>query len=197
MDEKTAENTEKDKGLEPKKGPTFKQSVFEFIKFFIIAALIVVPIRMWVAQPFIVSGSSMVPNFHNGEYLVIDEFSYHFREPQRGEVIIFRYPNDLSKFFIKRIIGLPNERLEINNNEIRVFNEEFPDGVFLNENFLQNENIHMANMNVSLNSDQYFVMGDNRNMSSDSRNWGPLGENLIIGRAWLRLWPFNEISIFP
>ena len=171
-----------------------KQSLIEFVKFFLIAILIVVPIRLWVAQPFIVSGSSMNPNFENGEYLIIDEFSYHFRQPERGEVIIFRYPLDQSKFFIKRIIGLPNEKFEIKNNQIYIYNEIFPEGILIEESYINN-NKPMTNKTIALKDNEYFVMGDNRNMSSDSRIWGTLDEKLIIGRAWIRLWPFTKASI--
>jgi len=176
------------------KKPSFKQSLWEFVKFALIAALIVIPVRMWVAQPFIVSGSSMSPNFENGEYLIVDEFSYHFREPQRGEIIIFRYPQNPSKFFIKRIIGLPEEKLEIKGDAIYVFNEEFPDGMLLKENYLP-QKTQTAHLTAELGEGDYFVLGDNRSMSSDSRIWGELPRELITGRAWIRLWPFNRAFI--
>jgi signal peptidase I len=172
----------------------FKKSLWEFVKFFIIAAIIVVPIRLWVAQPFIVSGSSMTPNFEHGEYLIIDEFSYHFRKPQRGEVIIFRYPQNPSKFFIKRVIGLPEEKVQITGHEIYIYNKDFPQGMQINESY-QKEKKEIANLTIKLGNGEYFVLGDNRLMSSDSRIWGPLHENLIIGRAWIRLWPINKVSI--
>ncbi|MFC1756881.1 signal peptidase I [Patescibacteria group bacterium] len=174
--------------------PTFKESLFEFIKFALIAIIIVVPIRLWVAQPFIVNGDSMSPNFENGEYLIVDEFSYHFREPERGEVIIFRYPQNPSKFFIKRIIGLPEERVEIIDDQIYIYNEEFPQGILIRESYLK-EPINTANLITILESQEYFVLGDNRTRSSDSRLWGALPEDLIMGRAWVRLWPFNKMSI--
>ncbi|MBU1091615.1 signal peptidase I [Patescibacteria group bacterium] len=173
----------------------FKQSVWEFIKFVIIAVIIVVPIRLWVAQPFIVSGSSMVPNFENGEYLIVDEFSYHFREPQRGEVIIFRFPQDPSRFFIKRIIGLPGEKVEMKNDNIHIYNEEFPEGMTIEESYLADDLKTGNGLIMILDENEYFVLGDNRSMSSDSRIWGSLDKDLVIGRAWIRLWPFNKISI--
>lgn len=172
-----------------------KQSLWEFIKFAVIAAVIVVPIRLWVAQPFIVSGSSMIPSFQNGEYLIIDEFSYHFREPARGEVIIFRYPQNPKKFFIKRIIGLPQEKIEITDSKIYIYNQETPEGMLINESYLKNVEVFMLDSMITLGENEYFVLGDNREISSDSRIWGPLEEDLIIGRAWIRLWPFNKASI--
>jgi len=182
--------------MEEEKKQSFKQSAWEFVKFFLIAALIVIPIRLWVAQPFIVSGASMLPNFENGEYLIIDEFSYHFREPQRGEVIIFRFPHDTSKFFIKRVIGLPNETIVIDNNQIFIYNEIHTNGMLIEENYLPGK-ISMNDQTTTLKENEFFVMGDNRQMSSDSRIWGALTENFIIGRAWLRLWPFTKLGIFP
>jgi signal peptidase I len=144
-----------------------KDTNWEFIKFFIIVVLIIVPFRLWIAQPFIVSGASMEPTFENGDYLIVDELSFHLRDPKKGEVIIFRYPLNPSKFFIKRVMGLPNETIYINNNKI------------------------------ILNEEEYFVLGDNRQASSDSRIWGSVNKNLIVGRAFLRLWPFNKLGIMP
>ncbi len=178
----------------PEENGGFRQSLWEFVKFFLIAVLIVVPIRVWVAQPFIVSGSSMIPNYENGQYLIVDEFSYHFREPARGEVIIFRAPPDPSEFYIKRIIGLPGETVQISNGQITIFNSQFPNGTVLKESYLPNDYTG-SNLSVNLSPDEYFVLGDNRPMSSDSRVWGPLKANLIVGRAWLRLWPINKAAI--
>lgn len=188
-EEKTTETVEKAENT-----TGFRQSLWEFIKFFLIAVLVVIPIRIWVAQPFIVSGSSMTPNFENGEYLIVDEFSYHFRQPVRGEVIIFRAPRDTSEFYIKRIIGLPEERIKISDGEITVFNTEFPGGTKISESYIKNTS-RDREMDITLKASEYFVLGDNRPMSSDSRVWGPLEESLIIGRAWLRLWPVNKASI--
>ena len=181
----------------PGKIAGFRKATFEFLKYCLIAAIVVVPIRMWVAQPFLVSGSSMVPSFEHGEYLIVDEFSYHFTEPQRGEVIIFRYPNDPSKFFIKRIVGLPEEKMEIKNGKAIIFNQQFPEGIALDEGYvIQNGNYSMDDLSVTLGADEYFVMGDNRPMSSDSRIWGTLSRDLIVGRAWIRLWPLQKASIY-
>lgn len=144
-----------------------ENSIWDTVKFTIIAILIILPIRLWVAQPFIVSGASMEPTFDNGDYLFIDSLSYHFNKPQKNDVIIFRYPLSPSKFFIKRVIGLPKETIEFDGKEI------------------------------TLKEGEYFVIGDNRQVSSDSRVWGPVPENLIVGRAFLRLWPFNKMDLLP
>jgi signal peptidase I len=170
-------------------------SVWEITKFAFIALLIVIPIRTFIAQPFIVSGASMFPTFENGQYLIVDELSYRLGEPERYDVVIFRYPKDTTKFFIKRIMGLPNETLEIKNNEIIIKNSEHPEGFKLDQSFI--EETTYENMSSEIKTDEYFVMGDNRIASSDSRYWGTVPRKLIVGKAFARLLPFNKASIFP
>jgi len=175
--------------------PEEKESVWDIIRFTIIALAIVVPIRMFVAQPFIVSGDSMYPTFHNAEYLIVDELTYRISHPKRGDVIIFRYPNNPSRYFIKRVIGLPGETVTIKNNSVTITNKEHPEGFVLDENYL---NVEVSgNQTTELSDTDYFVMGDNRPASSDSRAWGPLPENFIVGRALVRLMPIQKFSVFP
>ncbi len=169
--------------------------IIETLKFSLIAILIVLPFRIFIAQPFLVSGASMSPNFETGHYLIVDQLSYNFTEPARGEVIVFKYPGDHKKFFIKRIIGLPNETVLIKSSKIFIKNEENPNGFELKEPYIKNLGNNESEM--SLGEDEYFVMGDNRPASSDSRTWGSLPKDLIIGRAFLRLFPFNQIEFFP
>jgi len=177
------------------KEPTTRQSIWELVRFAFIAIIIVIPIRMFVAQPFIVSGSSMVPTFQNDQYLIVDELTYHFKSPQRGDVIVFHYPNDPSKFFIKRIIGLPNETIDVKTGEVSITNKEHPDGFKVDQPYVTN---HSADSeHYELKDGEYYVMGDNRPASYDSRGWGPVKSNLIVGRVFLRLLPFNKISTFP
>jgi len=173
----------------------FLTEAWDLVKFAIIALAIVVPVRMFIAQPFVVSGESMFPTFNDGQYLIIDEISYILGTPHRGDVVIFRYPNDTKRFFIKRIIGMPNEKIIINNGEVIIVNKENKDGFILKEPYL-NE-FFDTTINYETKDNEYFVMGDNRNKSSDSRTWGKLPEKLIIGRAYLRLLPFKEISHLP
>lgn len=169
---------------------------YDLLRFTFILALIVIPLRIFVIQPFFVKGGSMLPNFQDKNYLIIDQISYRFTEPQRGDVVVFRPPNDPSRFYIKRIIAEPGERIVIDGYEPKVFNEEHPEGIILDESLYIDE--HMENrIDISLSDGEYFVMGDNRRNSSDSRAWGPLQEDAIRGRVWLRLYPFNKISIFP
>lgn len=171
------------------------ESVWDLIKFAIIALLIVVPIRMFIAQPFVVSGESMFPTFHDGEYLIVDELSYNVGDPKRRDVIVFRYPNDTKRFFIKRIIGLPNEEIVIKNGKIEIINKENPDGFILDEPYI-NEDFDTT-YSYKTGDDEFFVLGDNRNRSSDSRVWGILPNKLIMGRAYLRLLPLKNISYLP
>lgn len=170
--------------------------MFEIVKFTILALLIVTPFRFFVAQPFIVSGASMEPTFDPREYLVIDELSYRFEKPQRGDVVIFRYPQDPSTFFIKRIVAMPGETISFTRGEMRI---RAADGteVALEEPYTQGSMRTTPDQETTLHDDEYFVLGDNRSASSDSRVWGPLQEKYIIGRAYARLFPFTEISILP
>ncbi|MBI3420679.1 MAG: signal peptidase I, partial [Candidatus Sungbacteria bacterium] len=160
---------------------------WELLKAFLIAVVIIVPIRYFLVQPFFVRGASMEPTFDDGQYLVIDQLSYRFREPQRGEVIVFRYPNQPSQFFIKRIIGLPGETVHIENGQVLIQNSHHPDGVILNEVPYLPADIRTGGQEtVTLAEHEYFVLGDNRPSSSDSRSWGPLPAGGIIGRVWVR-----------
>jgi signal peptidase I len=176
-----------------------KENFFvELIKYALLAFIIVIPFRMFVAQPFIVNGASMSPTFDTGEYLIVDRFSYHFTEPERGDVIIFRSPNNPSKFFIKRVIGLPGELVRIQNGTAHIVNTTNGDVFIIDENYLSEDiKTFSGTENVLLGNDDYFVMGDNRNASSDSREWGPVEKNAIIGRAFLRLTPPQKIHLFP
>src|ERR1035437_2491334 len=171
------------------------EDFLDLAKFIIIALVIVIPIRMFIAQPFVVSGESMFPTFHDGEYLIVDEISYIVGTPHRGDVVVFRYPNDTKRFFIKRIIGLPNEEVSINNGKITIINKENPNGFILNEPYIDEQFNTTASYKTG--SGQYFVMGYNRNRSSDSRSWGLLPSKLLIGRVYLRLLPVKDISYLP
>jgi signal peptidase I len=171
-----------------------KKDLSDLIKYFFIALLITIPIKLYVAQPFVVSGESMLPSFEDGEYLVIDELSYYLREPERGEVVIFRYPLDTSKYFIKRIIGLPGEKVEIIGSIVSIITKD-GEKITIEESYISEPD--NRNFDVLLSDNEYFVMGDNRPASSDSRIWGPVKENLIIGRVYLRVLPINEFEILP
>lgn len=168
-----------------------ENSIWEFIKVVVISVAIVLPIRAYIAQPFIVSGASMEPNFHDGEYLIIDELTYAFRAPERGEVIVFRYPLNPSEFFIKRILGLPGEAVEIKNGKIFINGEVSPESYISAEI----EKDTLPNLKAKLGENDYFVLGDNRPKSSDSRFWGALPKGKIMGRVLLRLWPVAKAGV--
>lgn len=178
-----------------KKTSNKKKDIIDIIKYIVIAILIVIPVRMFIAQPFIVSGESMYSTFLDGDYLIIDEISYNLGSPHRGDVIVFKYPLDPKRFFIKRIIGLPNEEILIKEGVITIKNKENPEGFIYQEPYLKQE--FKDSLNFETTEKEYFVLGDNRARSSDSRVWGPLPEKLITGRAFVRLLPFKNISYLP
>ncbi len=173
-----------------------ESSLMEIFRFALIAILIVVPIRLFIAQPFIVSGASMEDTFHSGEYLIVDQVTYKFEKPNRGDVIVFRYPRDPSKFFIKRVIGLPGDTVTIEDGMVTITNEANPTGMVLSEDYAETMP-PAAKLVETTGAREYFVMGDNRDESSDSRAWGVLQEERIIGRAWLRLFPPQEVDYLP
>jgi signal peptidase I len=181
--------------MEPKK--TKMQGFWELVRFAAIALIIVVPIRAFIAEPFIVSGTSMVPTFKNGDYLIVDKISYELGSPQRGDVVIFRYPRNPSQFFIKRIIGLPGETVDVNSaeNVVTITNKEHPNGFTLDQSFIQN--IGGIDGHIVLSDSEYYVMGDNRSGNSDSRYWGPVDKSLLVGKAFLRLLPITDINLWP
>ncbi|MEI6480669.1 MAG: signal peptidase I [bacterium] len=177
--------------IQPPKENFFK----EFFTFLIIALAIALPFRFFIAQPFIVSGSSMEPTFLDKEYLVVDEITYRFHEPQRGDVVIFKYPLDTSKYFIKRIVGLPGEHVVVEGTRVIIYNKENPQGFELSEPYIKYPSTKTSN--ITLKDDEYFTMGDNRDKSLDSRYWGPMPKKDLVGRAILRLFPPSKIGIFP
>lgn len=167
--------------------------LWETAEIVVIALLIVVPIRYFIFQPFFVRGQSMEPGFHDGDYLIIDELTYRLRLPQRGEVIVFKYPQNPSQRYIKRIIGLPGEVVEIRDGGVFIMSEQKE--MALEENdYLLNIEYTPGQTRLVLGQDEYFVLGDNRVASSDSRKWGAVPENYIIGRVLLRAWPPDALA---
>ncbi len=166
--------------------------IWDLVKIFVIAGLIIWPFRTFVAEPFVVSGSSMLPNFTNHDYLIIDRFSYRTGPPARGDVIVFKFPNDTSQYFIKRVIGLPGETITCQQGKVEVLTVA-NQTLRLKEAYLPNST---ATLNCKakqlLGSDEYFVLGDNRSASSDSRFWGILPKNDIVGKVWARVYPFSK-----
>ncbi len=172
----------------------FFWSFLEILEIVVISVFAVFVIRTFLFQPFLVSGASMEPTFSNGNYILVDEISYRLREPQRGEVIVFEPPVGGS-YFIKRIIGLPNEKIKIQDGEITIFDSE-GNKILLKENYLPTDIKTFGDLEAVLKPDQYFVLGDNRNYSFDSRAWGVLAKDKIIGLAKLRVWPLTAAMAF-
>lgn len=157
--------------------------------------VVVIPIRAFVISPFIVDGASMHPTFENLDYLVVDEIVYRLKAPSRGDVIVLRYPANPSVFYIKRIIGLPSEKVSIDHGVVTITTAS-GETLALSEPYTVNEDATYTK-DVLLKEDEYFVMGDNRPNSSDSRVWGPLPRKNVVGRVDLRLLPVGKIGVFP
>jgi signal peptidase I len=170
-------------------------SVMDIVKFAIFVAAIIIPFRIFIAQPYIVEGSSMDPTFKDGDYLIVDQVSSRFETPKRGEVIIMKYPKDPSKYFIKRVIGLPLETVVIEKGKVFIKKPGESTTTPLNEDYIAFDK--PENFSTTLKESEYFVMGDNRSGSSDSRIWGPLPAENVVGRPLLRLLPVDHLGIFP
>ncbi|MFA7244090.1 MAG: signal peptidase I [Patescibacteria group bacterium] len=177
----------------------FLYFLWDLLKTGIVVFVIAFAIRYFLIQPFVVEGSSMMPNFIDTEYLLAEKLTYSLYQPNRGDVVIFKYPKNPSVNFIKRVIGLPGETVTIENNTIKIINNDHPNGFMLDESAylpsgtqtITGEKIY----SITLRDKEYFVMGDNREHSSDSREWGVLPKTNIIGRAWLIIKPLDRFGI--
>jgi signal peptidase I len=199
--------------IEQQEQENMKDFIIVVVKMFFLALVIIVPVRMFLVQPFIVRGASMEPNFHEKEYLIINEFGYKntpinilgndivtvkpHKNAERLDVIVFRAPHDEKQFYIKRVIGLPGEKVGVDNGEVTIYNTEHPDGFVLQEGaYLPDGRKTNGSQEIILGEDEYYVLGDNRPASSDSRVFGPLKKNAVIGKVLLRAWPINKVSLF-
>jgi len=173
-----------------------ENSFWDLLKFTLVALLIIVPLRLFIAQPFIVSGESMYPTFKNKDYLIVDQLSYRIHPPNRGDVVIFHPPGQPKGiYYIKRVIGLPGETVSMKDNVITVINKEHPEGFVLDEPYIKN--LGGSGFSQILKEGEYYTLGDNRPRSADSRSWGVLPGQNIVGRALLRLFPFSSIAFLP
>jgi signal peptidase I len=173
------------------------QSVREWVQVIVIALIVALPVRFFIAEPFIVQGASMDPTFSTGQFLIVDRVTYRFEQPNRGDVIVFKYPNNPNLYYIKRIIGLPGETVHVKQGKVFITNTAHPDGFELTEPYIATAHISTDTESETLSSTQYYVMGDNRAESSDSRIWGPLDKSFIVGRPIVRLVPLNTLAVFP
>lgn len=185
---------------EEKRGPSLLSRAMEFagelLHVVVISLAIIVPVRYFLIQPFYVKGASMEPNFYDHEYLIIDEISYRLHQPERGEIVVFRYPNDPRQYFIKRIIGLPGERVRVSGGQVWLYNVRYPEGTVLNETEYLGTLYTGGDRDIQLGPDEYFLMGDNRGASLDSRSFGAVPRSFIVGRVWFRGWPPEKIKVF-
>ena len=166
----------------------------------VVAVGLALIIRFFVATPFIVSGSSMEHTFENNDYLIVDRLTYDFSTPSRGDIVVFGLPQEPSRDLIKRIIGLPGETIVLSglNPTVTIINSAHPKGFTLDEPYLTAENLGgSSDIRQTLGENEYFVLGDNRKVSADSRIWGVLPKNDIVGRVLLRLFPFNTLQLLP
>ncbi len=172
--------------------------VWELFKVTVVSLAIILPVRYFLIQPFYVRGASMEPNFYNHEYLIIDQISFRFREIKRGEVIVFRYPRNPQEYFIKRVIALPSESIEIREGNVYIYNENNPQGILIKEPYLDEKYLsnYSSEERINLSSEEFYVLGDNRSSSMDSRNFGPLNEDFITGRVFLRGLPISRAAVF-
>lgn len=168
----------------------------ELVQVVAISLAIIIPVRYFLVQPFYVKGASMEPNFFDHEYLIIDELSYRFREPERGDIVVFHYPNDPKNYFIKRVIALPGETVEIIDGQVKIYNDEYPNGIVLDERTYLDDIYTAQTRRETLKVNEYFVLGDNRASSLDSRYFGPISEAVVVGRVWVRGWPLDRWKIF-
>ena len=183
---------------------SFLLSLLELLEVALVTVGAVIIVRTFLVQPFLVHGASMVPTFMHGDYLLVDELSYRFRAPERGEVIVFSADfgteEGSSRFLIKRVIGLPGERVVLENGRVLIYNSTHPEGFMLHEGYIPSGVLTMVRPggigDVTLGPNEYFVLGDNRSASYDSREWGVLRSQDIVGLTRFRLWPPATLAAF-
>ncbi len=195
--------------IEPSWGKNFLQALIEIVVYIFIILTSVIVIRYFIIAPFSVDGSSMEPSLHDSELIIINKIGYtevleyKIGEPERGDIVVIIPPNDTSKFYVKRIVGLPTEKIEFTNGEVIIKNDAYPLGTRLDETYLSDANRYTnppggyRNKVVSLGDREYYVLGDNRSHSHDSRSFGAVNKSNIVGKVWFVAWPFNKFRTTP
>jgi len=170
-------------------------SIFlDVIETIVIALAIFVIVYLFLFQPHQVRGNSMFPNFHDGDYILTDKISYHLTNPKRNDVIIFTAPRNEDYDYIKRIIALPGETIRLEEKRIFVNNDTLEQSYLTDKTTFGGRFLEIGKETI-IPQDNYFVLGDNRNHSSDSRDWGLVPKDNIIGKAWFRYWPLNNMGL--
>lgn len=183
---------------EPEKKPTsFKDHVIDFFQTLVVFAAIGTAVYWLVAQPHKVSGSSMFPNFKNGDYIITDKVSYRFTEPRRGDIVVFKNPRDETQDFIKRIIGVPGDNVKVSGGKIYLNGNELTEPYLSDTIFTNPGSFLQEDQEITVEPGHYITIGDNRPASSDSREWGFITRGEIIGKVFFRYWPATEIGIYP
>ncbi len=167
----------------------------ELIKIVCVVAIVVWLVQYFLFRPFTVKGASMEPNYETRQYLIIDKITYRFNEPQRGDVVVLRRNDDTREYFLKRVVALPGERIRIQHGKVTIYDTAHPDGVILDEHTYLDPSVSTnGELVMTMGSDEYFVLGDNRPVSQDSRIIGPIKRADIVGRVWLRGWPLDKFG---
>ena len=168
----------------------------DFIETIVIALAIFVVVYRFLFQPHQVRGNSMFDNFHDGEYLLTDKIDYRFHQPSRGDVVVFKAPKHEEYDYIKRIVGLPGDQVSIKGGQVLINNEKLDESGYLDPRTITRAGMYAEEgLIITVPIGSYFVMGDNRNNSSDSRDWGPVPIENIVGKAWVRYWPINQLGV--
>lgn len=176
-------------------GDKVKNNLIELIEFIAIILAILVVIRFFIAEPHKVSGSSMIPNFHDGDYIITNKVSTKISDLKRGEVVILKNPRNLDQVFIKRVMATPQDKIMISGGKVYV-NDQLVDEPYLPKGTRTTGGAYLSEgEQLKMAAGEYFVMGDNRGGSSDSREWGPIKKELVVGQAWLRYWPLQQFNL--
>lgn len=177
--------------------PSFKSNMLELFQTLVVFAAIGTAIYWLVAQPHKVSGKSMYPNFDDGDYIITDKLTYKFSDPKRGDVVVFKNPRDQSQDFIKRIIGLPGDRVKVQNGRVYVNDLLLPEPYIKDDIYTESRTFITEGQEVTVIPGHYLVFGDNRQHSSDSREWGYIDKPELIGKVFLRYWPKESLGLYP